>query len=231
MFLTPPSLHDSKPTLAPCTTIKQYEMRIREMSRGQENPRIQKLRRLEDYLNDILHDIRDPVAFLYHLYFDQGKSIEQVFDTIKVIMGYNSIWWLHKLLSDFWWELRHKQDKTLVWINRSARNKYNTWIAKKNTETFQTSVWKILQHAVPYFDKKHYTSLRFPIEKVLYILWLTVEDVLKIHTETGLWKNALSTLINTRVASEIVQKKIPINQVPQILPWSIWNILKKTKGQ
>lgn len=215
-----------------------------------ENPRITKLSNFQDYLLEKqalepqTEIITDPITHLHKLYFWDGKtpwlSVELLWQEVRDKgINYANSDGLHKMLTDFWWILKDTGEKSVEWWQNSAHNSYNMWKAQQSIWAFKEWLLSILwtdttQEVREDFDIETYNSIKYPIDKVLYLFALENVSMWDFSHISGLWKWAMSTAANA-LLSDIQQKikyKYGIDiELPQVSDANFWNKIRKSRPQ
>lgn len=224
------------------TSLEEYERCICMTQAQRKNSRVIKLEAFRDSLKDHEEDITDPVLYLHELYFNQKYSFEDIWKlTRQRWLDFASSNWLHKLITDFWWDHRETTDYIYdTWANTSGLSPLNSANKKLMQETraafefalseeLESVEWIETQWNI---DLKIYNKLRYPKDKVFYILWLkeniTEAMILKIYNdpENSLGAPSITKFLNEKVRRTIQDMELDI-EIPELNANSIWNWLRR----
>lgn len=216
----------------------EYKMALEGTNR--KNKRVEKLEALEEHLKDTKSKVTDPIQYLHILYFWGHKTprltVENLWEKTKDIwLNFTTSDWLHKMLQSFEWNLFPNTEKTEKWWQNSANNSHNRWISDSNVTVFRNTLLKVLDIpevslATISFNETDYNSIRFPIDKALYLIWLNKDNFKAVIATSSFWKTALTSCINTLCDEAVkrIQNELWLQIVPPALQkWSIWNLMRK----
>jgi len=188
----------------------------------------ERMNALKVVLEDSDENIKDPIDFLYSLYFHQKLSLDKILENEllkkaqkrftlytdsskdeetfgdKNPKKFYSKKWLGKLLKEsFWWELRKKTDRTPE----------HEKLEDEQVEVILKEVWNRVgwilnpKNQYPSFSIRNFRKIKYRVDKVLYILqylwWIDIEKLIKTFQELEYWPRRTYKYLN-EVVSKIL---------------------------
>lgn len=143
--------------------------------------------------------IKDPIAFLNDLYFDQEYSLRRILDHPVVNQFYSIKWFRNLLVNSFGWELREKTQKTPE--HQRLLDERFQW----QINDFSDAVNRLLhwREKVRVFRMEEFKKKKHRVGKVLYLLktlWGIDKKVLyRLSSEWGLENIVIARWMNEQV--------------------------------
>ena len=210
----------------------------RDVDYSPETPRERKLSRLRDHLINRWEFTDNPWEYItihYHWNAElwiQWKSLEQLWLFLKdKWIDYADSEWLRQLMLSLKIEMKERQEKTKLWRKKAAQNSHNWWIAQVNAQKFREWLMVVLKAQNSQqrdFDIQYFESLRFSIDRALYLLWITKVELSQIAKQNNLWKKAITKAMNEKLWEIIEWLRWNWYNIDDIVlqDGSVWNILK-----
>ena len=200
------------------------------------NSTTNKLLVLASYLYEDSNIHIDPVKYLIFLYYQKSLSVEEIHNIVKdKWMDYIYRQSIHKLFKkNFFWKLR----KTSWSYRTSTKKKENKQSVKPREALLEKyeKKYNILKNYIKNkvnnliynnFDINIYKKFELKIDKILYILWITLwineHDILYINKTLKIWAIIIQNTLNEQIENFIHKYNLNI----RILHKDIYNIIKK----
>lgn len=169
-----------------------------------------KITTIAERLENSKEKIKDPIAFLHYLYFDQKYSLRKIHNH-KIVNKIYSVKGLQRLFVDsFWWDLRKKTDRT---------PEHNESEQRRLTEVIKEVHWKFSSLLDPMsqytqFSIRRLRSLEWKMAKVLYILehlrGIQEINLFRVFSELWYWQKRATSFLNNEIKNTLKQV------------WSLW---------
>lgn len=167
----------------------------------------EKIDGLRERLEKSSEGIKDPISFLYELYFNQKFSLRRILDH-PVVNNFYSLKWLRNLfVNSFGWELREKTQKTPE-HQRILDEKFQWQI-----HNFSDAVNRLLhgRETVRVFKTEEFREKKHRVGKALYLLktlWGIDKKILfRLSSEWGLENIVIARWMNEQV--KLILKEHP----------------------
>lgn len=170
--------------------------------------------------------VKDPIDFLYTLYYSEKKSLRWILDNpiVKESTFTYSVKWLRNLfVESFGWELRLKTDRTPEHTN-VVNAQIQEWIDRYESQLTSLICERIVKRD---FDILEFNNKKYRIQKALYILntlgAVNKETLFQISFQWWIWARILANALNKQLRMILEDNEllaIPFSDV-ELSPQSI----------